>query len=150
MTSPLSLLFSRQNNPKSLSHSSRLVFYSLHQLSLLFSEHIPVAQCPSCSERHKSKHSARGEVSTELNLGQSHPRPPGHIISDANQDDINLLVHLCTQMVLVQPPATRHPRSFSAGQLFSMPVLLHGVVMTHIPRTLIMYRTWHLVMLNTI
>jgi len=97
---------------------------------------IPVTQCPSLQVKGKKINTVLEVRSHQSWVGRDNhfPNPAGHTISDASQDDIGLLGHLCTLLVLVQLAAILHPQVLfcwsSFQTLFTKPVVLYGVVMT--------------------
>lgn len=68
MRSPLSLLFSRLNNPNSLS------FLNRSPVLLCISAHVTATQYPPCSVGLKTEHIIQGTVSLVLLVRQSLPQ----------------------------------------------------------------------------
>ncbi|KAK4815220.1 hypothetical protein QYF61_022867 [Mycteria americana] len=99
MRSPLSLLFSRLNNPSSLSHSPSALcsrpFPS--SVALLWTRSIPSIEGPN------TEHSIRGAASPVPSTGDDHcPSPAGHTIPDTSQDAIGFLGRLGTLLAHIQ------------------------------------------------
>ncbi|KAK4821552.1 hypothetical protein QYF61_022017 [Mycteria americana] len=138
MRSPLSLLFSRLNNPRSLSRSP----------SALCSRPFNQLRCPSLDTLQPLNVSlvVRGpKLNTAFEVrphqcrvqGHDHcPSPAGHTISDTSQDAIGFLGHLGTLLAHIQAAVSQHPQVLlcrAAFQpLFPKPVALHGAVVAQV------------------
>ncbi|KAK4824801.1 hypothetical protein QYF61_019469 [Mycteria americana] len=146
--SPLSLLFSRLNNPSSLSCSSQdlcsrpftsfvALLWTLSLENCLIVSGQCLSQYLSCSEGPKLNtvfevrpHQCRVQGDNLF------PSPAGHTIFDTSQDAIGLLGHLGTLLAPIQLAVDQHPQVFfhrTAFQpLFPKPVVLLGVVVTQV------------------
>ncbi|KAK4822326.1 hypothetical protein QYF61_013025 [Mycteria americana] len=133
MRSPLSLLFSRLNNPRALSRSPSALcsrpFPS--SVALLWTRSSPSIEGPN------TEHSIRGVASPVPSTGAHHCfSPAGHSIPDTSQDTIGLLGHLGTLLAHIQLAVNQHPQvllCWAAFQpLFPKPVALHGVAVTQV------------------
>ncbi|KAK4823633.1 LOW QUALITY PROTEIN: hypothetical protein QYF61_004366 [Mycteria americana] len=131
--SPLSLLFSRLNNPSSFSCSSSdfcsRPFTSF--VALLWTRSSTSIEGPKLNTVFEVwPHQCRVQ-------GDNHsPCPAGHTISDASQDAIGLLGHLGTLLAHIQLAIDQHPQVLfhwaTFQPLFPKPVALHGVVVTQV------------------
>ena len=133
--SPLSLLFSRPNNPSSLSCSPWDLCSRPLTASLPFSGHAPGPQCLSRSEGPNSECSTQCSDSPEPSIGDDHfPAPAGCAISDTIQDAFGLFVYLGTLLAHVQPSINQHPRVHFLHSAFQplcpKPLELLGIVLT--------------------
>ncbi|KAK4812304.1 LOW QUALITY PROTEIN: hypothetical protein QYF61_014090, partial [Mycteria americana] len=116
--SPLSLLFSRLNNPSFLSHSLQdLCSRPFTSSVALLWTHLNVFLV------------VRGPNLNTVFEGDDHfPSPAGHTISDTSQNAIGFLGHLGTLLAHIQPAVNQHPQvlfCLAAFQpLFPKPVAL--------------------------
>ncbi|KAK4814520.1 hypothetical protein QYF61_021621 [Mycteria americana] len=107
MRSPLSLLLSRLNNPRSLSRSPSALcsrpFPS--SVALLWTRSSPSIEGPN------TEHSIRGAASPVPSTGDDHcPTPAGHTIADTSQDAVGLLGHLGTLLAHIQAAVNQRPQ----------------------------------------
>ncbi|KAK4815510.1 LOW QUALITY PROTEIN: hypothetical protein QYF61_003068 [Mycteria americana] len=116
--SPLSLLFSRLNNPSSLSRSSS------DFCSRPFTSFVALLWTHSSTSMSLLNAEYRGD--------NHFPTPAGHTIPDTSQDAIGFLGHLGTLLAHIQPtyPGPFPPGSFQP--LFPKPVALHGVAVAQV------------------
>ncbi|KAK4832035.1 hypothetical protein QYF61_020550 [Mycteria americana] len=120
--SPLSLLFSRLNNPSSLSRSSQ------DFCSRPFTSFVALLWTRSSTSMSLFAE-YRGTITY-------FPSPAGHAIFNTSQDAIGFLGHLGTLLAHIQAAVNQHPQVLlcqAAFQpLFSKPVALHGVAVAQV------------------
>ncbi|KAK4832175.1 LOW QUALITY PROTEIN: hypothetical protein QYF61_020955 [Mycteria americana] len=133
--SPLSLLFSRLNNPSSLSRSSEdfcsrpfTSFVALLWTRSSTSMSLLGPKLNTVFEVQPHQCRVQGDV--------HFPSPAGHTIPDTSQDAIGLLGHLGTLLAHIQLVVNQHPQVLLCWAAFQplspKPVALHGVAVAQV------------------